>query len=159
MSPDTKMMSDMNPMADRTQKQTVIKQTMPKPMGMPKPQERKSKNVEVAAGMPKMAGGGELKEPNNPGLKKLPEKVRNRMGYKAYGGKMKKMAEGGKLMETRQEIIDRISKKDTSLSKSQLSRAFNMARGMDPVGRLSNQDIERVIKALKDPSNRRSSRD
>lgn len=88
MSPDTKMMSDMNPMADRTQKQTVIKQTMPRPMGMPKPQERKSKNVEAAAGMPKMAGGGELKEPNNPGLKKLPEKVRNKMGYKAYGGKM-----------------------------------------------------------------------
>ena len=61
MSPDTKMMSEMNPMADRTQKQTVIKQTMPRPMGMPKPQERKSKNVEVAAGMPKMAMGGKNK--------------------------------------------------------------------------------------------------
>jgi len=61
MSPDTKMMSDMNPMADRTQQQTVIKQTMPRPMGMPKPQERKSKNVEAAAGMPKMAMGGKNK--------------------------------------------------------------------------------------------------
>jgi hypothetical protein len=79
----------MNPMADRTQQQTVIKQTMPKPQGMPKPQERKSKNVEVAAGMPKMAGGGKLKEPDNPGLKKLPKPVRNKMGYMAYGGKMK----------------------------------------------------------------------
>ena len=109
--------------------------------------------------MPKMAGGGKLKEPNNPGLKKLPKPVRNKMGYMAYGGKMKKMAEGGKLMETRQEIKDRVSKKDPDLSKSQLSRAFNIARGMDPAGRLSEQDIERVIKALKDPSNRRSSRD
>jgi hypothetical protein len=89
MSPDTSMTSDMNPMADRTQQQTVIKQTMPKPQGMPKPQERKSKNVEVAAGMPKMAGGGKLKEPDNPGLKKLPKSVRNKMGYMAYGGKMK----------------------------------------------------------------------
>ena len=83
MSPDTKMMSDMNPMADRTQQQTVIKQTTPRPMGMPKPQERKSKNVEAAAGMPKMGHGGKLKEPTNPGLKKLPENVRNKMGFKA----------------------------------------------------------------------------
>lgn len=52
-------------------------------------EERKSKNVEPAMGMPRMAGGGELKEPNNPGLKKLPENVRNKMGFKAYGGKMK----------------------------------------------------------------------
>jgi hypothetical protein len=43
-------------------------------------------------GMTMMAGGGKLKEVpgNNPGLGKLPTKVRNRMGYKAYGGKMKK---------------------------------------------------------------------
>jgi hypothetical protein len=43
-------------------------------------------------GMTMMAKGGELKEVpgNNPGLGKLPEKVRNRMGFKAYGGKMKK---------------------------------------------------------------------
>lgn len=36
----------------------------------------------------KMAGGGELKEPDNPGLKKLPKKVRNRMGFKAEGGEV-----------------------------------------------------------------------
>jgi hypothetical protein len=89
MSPDTSMTSDMNPMADRTQQQTVIKQTMPKPQGMPKPQERKSKNVEVAAGMPKMAGGGDLKAPPNPGAAALPKKVRNNMGFYAYGGKAK----------------------------------------------------------------------
>jgi hypothetical protein len=88
MNPETSMKGESNPMADRTQQQTVIKQSMPRPQQMPR-QERKSKNVEPAAGMPKMAGGGKLKEPNNPGLKKLPENVRNRMGYMAYGGKMK----------------------------------------------------------------------
>jgi protoporphyrinogen oxidase len=51
-------------------------------------EERKSKNVEPAMGMPKMAGGGRLKEPDNPGLKKLPKKVRNRMGFKAEGGEV-----------------------------------------------------------------------
>ena len=50
---------------------------------------RQQKGIQPAPGMPKMAGGGKLKEPNNPGLKKLPENVRNRMGYMAYGGKMK----------------------------------------------------------------------
>lgn len=89
MNPDTSMTSSMNPEAARTQQQTVVKQTMPKPQGMPKPQERKSKNIEAAAGMPKMADGGKLKEPTNPGLKKLPKPVRNKMGYMAYGGKMK----------------------------------------------------------------------
>ena len=49
-------------------------------------EERKSKNVEPAMGMPKMAGGGRLKEPDNPGLKKLPKKVRNRMGFMSEGG-------------------------------------------------------------------------
>jgi hypothetical protein len=30
-----------------------------------------------------------LKKPNNPGLKKLPTKVRNKMGYAKDGGKVK----------------------------------------------------------------------
>ena len=30
-----------------------------------------------------------LKKPNNPGLKKLPTKVRNKMGYAATGGNVK----------------------------------------------------------------------
>jgi hypothetical protein len=38
--------------------------------------------------MKKMAKGGELKKvpADNPGMSKLPKKVRNRMGYMAYGG-------------------------------------------------------------------------
>ena len=32
-----------------------------------------------------------LKKPNNPGLKKLPTKVRNKMGYAKDGGKVKAM--------------------------------------------------------------------
>ena len=49
-------------------------------------EERKSKNVEPAMGMPKMAGGGKLKPPPNPGAAALPKKVRNKMGFMAEGG-------------------------------------------------------------------------
>ena len=101
---------------------------------------RTQQGMQPAMGMPKMADGGKLKEPTNPGLKKLPKPVRNKMGY---------MAGGGKLMETRQEIKDRVSKKDPDLSKSQLSRAYNIARGMDPSGRLTDQDISRVVNVLR----------
>lgn len=44
------------------------------------------------------AAGGLLKDVDaeeNPGLAKLPENVRNKMGYKRSGGKVKKMAAGG----------------------------------------------------------------
>lgn len=43
-------------------------------------------------GMTMMAKGGEMKPvpSDNKGLGKLPKKVRNQMGYMAYGGKMKK---------------------------------------------------------------------
>jgi hypothetical protein len=48
---------------------------------------------------PKMlAGGGSLEEVDaeeNPGLAKLPTNVRNKMGYKRNGGKVKKMMTGG----------------------------------------------------------------
>ena len=37
-----------------------------------------------------MAKGGMLKTPDNPGLKKLPTEVRNKMGYMKKGGKVKK---------------------------------------------------------------------
>jgi len=36
-----------------------------------------------------------LKEPNNPGLKKLPPEVRNKMGYAKEGGQVKEMNQGG----------------------------------------------------------------
>ena len=51
------------------------------------------------AGMSKkMAAGGSLKEVDtdkNPGLAKLPEDVRNKMGYLKKGGMMKDMKKGG----------------------------------------------------------------
>ena len=40
--------------------------------------------------------GGSLKTPTNPGLKKLPTEVRNKMGFMNKGGKVKKMKHGGK---------------------------------------------------------------
>ena len=55
---------------------------------------RTQQGMQPAMGMPKMADGGKLKEPNNPGLKKLPKPVRNKMGYMAYGGKMKPKRNG-----------------------------------------------------------------
>lgn len=59
-------------------------------MSMNPMEPRQQKGMEPAMGMPKMADGGKLKEPNNQGLKKLPKPVRNKMGYMSYGGKMKK---------------------------------------------------------------------
>ena len=70
--------------------------------------DRKNK-MGMAGGMGMMYGGMAKKKPQklamgtqkkglkdvpatNEGLGKLPENVRNRMGYKAYGGKMKKKA-------------------------------------------------------------------
>lgn len=46
----------------------------------------------------KMAMGGSLKDvpSDNPGLGKLPTKVRNKMGYKEYGGSTK-MGKGGSI--------------------------------------------------------------
>lgn len=38
----------------------------------------------------KMAAGGMLKKPDNPGLAKLPTAVRNKMGYMKKGGYAKK---------------------------------------------------------------------
>ena len=50
----------------------------------------------------KMKPKGGLKEPNNPGLKKLPKNVRNRMGFMKAGGKVntKGMKAGG-MMKTK----------------------------------------------------------
>jgi hypothetical protein len=45
----------------------------------------------------KKAAGGMLKTPDNPGLKKLPTDVRNKMGYMKKGGKVHKMKKGGKV--------------------------------------------------------------
>tara|TARA_R100000951_G_scaffold77906_1_gene65757 strand:- start:6378 stop:6740 length:363 start_codon:yes stop_codon:yes gene_type:complete len=43
----------------------------------------------------KMKAGGALKAPANPGLKKLPTKVRNKMGYMKAGGAVKKCKRDG----------------------------------------------------------------
>jgi hypothetical protein len=43
----------------------------------------------------KKRAGGMLKTPDNPGLKKLPTEVRNKMGYMKKGGKVKQMKKGG----------------------------------------------------------------
>ena len=42
----------------------------------------------LAQGMPAFKAGGALKAPASPGLKKLPTKVRNKMGYMKSGGKV-----------------------------------------------------------------------
>ncbi len=55
-------------------------------MSAPMPMKEK---MQPAAGMPMMAMGGKMKKPTK-NMMGLPEKVRNKMGYMAYGGKMKK---------------------------------------------------------------------
>ena len=52
-------------------------------------EQRQQKGMQPAMGMPKMAGCGDLKAPPNPGAAALPKKVRNNMGFYAYGGKAK----------------------------------------------------------------------
>ena len=42
-----------------------------------------------------MKAGGALKAPANPGLKKLPTKVRNKMGYMKSGGKVRHQSVNG----------------------------------------------------------------
>ena len=63
-------------------------------------QEKKEKAKGLAGmlmGVQKKKYGGKMKDvpAGNKGLAKLPTEVRNNMGYKAYGGKMKKMRDGG----------------------------------------------------------------
>ena len=77
-------------------------------------EERKSKNVEPAMGMPKMAGGGKLKPPPNPGAAALPKKVRNKMGFKAEGG------EAGKIPEELKSVYEIIKGKlDSELTEEE----------------------------------------
>ncbi len=68
------MSTSMNPMMPRTQ------QSMPQPI------------TPMSNSMDKMAMGGKMKSvpSGNSGLGKLPKDVRNKMGYMAHGGKMKK---------------------------------------------------------------------
>lgn len=47
------------------------------------------------ANMSNQVSKAPMKKPTNSGLAKLPKAVRNKMGYMAYGGKVKKMKNGG----------------------------------------------------------------
>ena len=59
----------------------------------------------------RFAGGGlmqEVPEDKKGSLGKLPEEVRNKMGFKAAGGKIKKMKNGGKVKCPRDGIAQRV---------------------------------------------------
>ena len=75
------MAMSANPMMDRKDKMGMTGNMGN--MGMPKKKPQK-----LAMGTKK--GGLKDVPATNKGLGKLPENVRNRMGYKAYGGMMKK---------------------------------------------------------------------
>jgi len=74
-----------------------IKKILPK-KEKPKGTKTKTEKIRVKKdpikqrrmGVLKMKEGGMLKTPNNPGLKKLPTEVRNKMGYMKKGGVVKK---------------------------------------------------------------------
>lgn len=95
-----------------------------------------------------MAKGGKLKpvKENQKGLKKLPEDVRNKMGFmemggkltKAdkefmYGGKMKKMAMGGafkKIKEKRDDMMNRFAGTiEAKIGKKKPLRKKEMMKG------------------------------
>ena len=57
--------------------------------------KKKEKDLRCGGRVHKKAEGGMLKTPDNPGLKKLPESVRNNMGYMKKGGKVKKCKRDG----------------------------------------------------------------
>ena len=50
-------------------------------------------------GMGPMGGQKPLQKPNNPGLSKLPEEVRNKMGYMKKGGMAKKKMKSGGMVK------------------------------------------------------------
>ena len=60
--------------------------------GRQSPKEAKAMLEEKKQGM---KAGGALKAPASPGLKKLPTKVRNKMGYMKAGGSVKKCKRDG----------------------------------------------------------------
>ena len=71
---------------------------MPGKLKMVKNKEGKMVPFYAADGRGKMKTGGKVLKkvkPSQKGLKKLPKKVRNKMGYMKKGGKVMKMRGGG----------------------------------------------------------------
>mgnify|MGYP001171830390 CR=1 FL=1 len=107
-------------------------------------EERKSKNVEPAMGMPAMAEGGKLKMVKNKAGKMVPFYAADGVGKMAYGG------------ETRGDIQDRTKKKSSSLTAKEEETAYIVAKGLadglkgTPGGRssMSESDLDRILKAL-----------
>jgi len=91
----------------------------------------------------KMEKGGALKTPDNPGLKKLPESVRNNMGYMKKGGKVKpgyhKMPDGKIMKDSAHKKMNesKLMKKDgrnvakakMQKAKTKMQKAKTMKRG------------------------------
>ena len=57
--------------------------------GRPKKKKKDTKKMMYGGRVKKNDGGITLKDPTNKGLKKLPKKVRNKMGFMKRGGKVK----------------------------------------------------------------------
>ncbi len=57
-------------------------------VGRPKKKKKDTKKMMYGGRVKKNDGGITLKDPTNKGLKKLPKKVRNKMGFKKNGGKV-----------------------------------------------------------------------
>lgn len=65
-----------------------LKEMYPDDMAREAVEDAKEKKEKRRKKVEKMKAGGALKAPANPGLKKLPTKVRNKMGYMKAGGKV-----------------------------------------------------------------------
>ena len=110
---------------------------------------------------PRMAAdGGELKAvpEDNPGLSKLPEKVRNRMGYKSMGGPLY-AAEGRAISDKdadtlRQIIMDNIKPVEGGRTISDnatiLKSAYDSAKKLGQAGRtLSDEEVEKALESMR----------
>jgi len=65
---------------------------------------------------------------NNTGLKKLPTEVRNKMGFKKYGGSVKKMSKGGKSVTDKMsedEFVKKFSEKPEAPDLAKLRKTLN----------------------------------
>ena len=110
---------------------------------------------------PRMAAdGGELKAvpENNPGLGKLPEEVRNRMGYKSMGGPLY-AAEGREISNAdmlRQMIMDSLIKEGQSsrdLARSISDKDLETFKKIDSSNQsgraMSDKDRERALESMR----------
>lgn len=91
--------------------------------GAPSPMDEARRQSQKPA---RRKAGGMLKTPDNPGLKKLPTEVRNKMGYMKKGGMAKKKMAAGGLAKAAVKAVKKVlpKKKETNPYKSTVGDSY-----------------------------------